>query len=156
MGMGEGQGLGFSFSVFQRFPCRGEAELLGIRLQIRVHLCSSVVEMLLLGSSFDSGVWLAIQLAFVMAFEHALHDVLRKEDARGFEFADRLGEVNQVPIGRLFEHSKRSLDGHAVPDGCAAAIGLVNEEEVGVFFQRQGDGRALARSEFGETRGVSG
>jgi hypothetical protein len=31
-------------SAFQRFPCRGEAGLLGNTLQIRVHLCSSVVE----------------------------------------------------------------------------------------------------------------
>ena len=32
-----------------RFPCRGEAGLLGNTLQIRVHLCSSVVELPFLG-----------------------------------------------------------------------------------------------------------
>ena len=36
-------GMGW-VSAFQRFPCRGEAGLLGNTLQIRVHLCSSVVE----------------------------------------------------------------------------------------------------------------
>ena len=36
-------------SAFQRFPCGGEAGLLGNTLQIRVHLCSSVVELLFLG-----------------------------------------------------------------------------------------------------------
>ena len=34
-----------------RFPCRGEAGLLGNTLQIRVHLCSSVVELLFLDLS---------------------------------------------------------------------------------------------------------
>ena len=33
----------FTFHA-SRFPCRGEAGLLGNTLQIRVHLCSSVVE----------------------------------------------------------------------------------------------------------------
>jgi len=56
----------------------------------------------------------------------------------------------------VFEHSKRALDGNAVLDRRPAAVGLVDEEEVGVRFQRQRDGLALARSEFGETRGVSG
>ena len=32
-------------SAFQRFPCRGEAGLLGNTLPIRVHLGSSVVEL---------------------------------------------------------------------------------------------------------------
>jgi len=41
-------GMGW-VSAFQRFPCRGEAGLLGHTLQIRVHLCSSVVELLFLG-----------------------------------------------------------------------------------------------------------
>ena len=36
-------------SAFQRFPCRGEAGLLGHTLPIRVHRCSSVVELLFLG-----------------------------------------------------------------------------------------------------------
>ena len=38
----------FTFHA-SRFPCRGEAGLLGNTLQIRVHLCSSVVELLFLG-----------------------------------------------------------------------------------------------------------